>query len=187
MSYFITLRLKLLCLMEKTGIFYGSSTGNGQIIANIIRKKLGVRNTDVFDVAEAKISDLLSYDNIIMGISTWGNGEMQEDWEEFVKELDTVNLSDKKIAIYGLGDQFFYRDNFVDGMGRLYELLSSKNCSVVGSWPVDGYRFDHSKAIRNGSFVGLVLDEDMQSEHTEKRVKKWIRLLKKEFNQTRLH
>lgn len=173
--------------MEKTGIFFGSSTGNGQIIANLIRKKLGIRNTDVYDVAEAKVSDLLSYDNIIIGISTWGNGDMQEDWEDFVKELDSVNLSDKKIALYGLGDQFFYSDNFVDGMGILYELLSRKNCSVVGSWPLDGYHFKNSKAVRNENFVGLVLDEDMQSEYTEKRVKKWIRQLKKEFNQTALH
>ncbi len=169
--------------MEKTGIFYGSSTGNGQLIAEIIRKKLGIRISDVHDVARAKITDLLSYNNIIMGISTWGNGEMQEDWKDFVSELDSINLSDKKIALYGLGDQYFYYNNFVDGMGVLYELLTCQNCSIVGSWPLEGYWFENSKAVRNGSFVGLVLDEDMQSEHTEERLKKWIKQLKREFNQ----
>lgn len=171
--------------MEKTGIFFGSSTGNGQLIAKIIRKKLGISNSDVHDVAEAKITDLLLYDNIIMGVSTWGNGEMQEDWKDFVSQLDSVNLSDKKIAIYGLGDQYFYCDNFVDGMGILYEHLALKNCSIVGSWPLDGYRFENSKAVRNGNFVGLVLDEDMQSEFTENRLKKWIKQLKREFYGTR--
>jgi flavodoxin I len=167
--------------MEKTGIFYGSSTGNAQIIAGIIQKKLGIRNSDVYDVAEANATDLLSYTNIIIGVSTWGNGDMQEDWKDFLKKIGSNSLSDKKVALYGLGDQYFYRNNFADGMGVLYELLSCKNCSFVGSWPLDGYQFENSKAVRNGHFVGLVLDEDNQPELSEKRITEWVSLLKKEI------
>lgn len=167
--------------MEKAGIFYGSSTGNCQIIAELIHKFLGKKFAEVYDIADADISDLLAYNNIILGISTWGDGDLQDDWKEFISKFDTVNLNEKKIALYGLGDQGTYHENFVDGMGILYELLSQKNCSFVGSWPLNGYHFKHSKAIVDGRFVGLALDEDMQYEYTVPRLKKWIAQLKNDF------
>ncbi|MFN9675593.1 MAG: flavodoxin FldA, partial [Microcystis sp.] len=52
---------------------------------------------------------------------------------------------------------------------------------TVGYWPTDGYDFNESKALKNGKFVGLALDEDNQSDLTEQRIKTWVAGLKGEF------
>ena len=167
--------------MEKIGIFYGSSTGNGKLAAELIRKNAGTKSSDIFDIAISKTSDIESYKNLIFGVSTWWGGEIQDDWKDFVWQLQHINLTQKKIALYGLGDQFTYFNNFADGLGILHDILSCKNCNLLGSWPTEGYVFRKSKAVINGRFVGLVLDEDIQFEHTKSRIKDWVNSLKEEF------
>ncbi len=51
----------------------------------------------------------------------------------------------------------------------------------MGQWPTEGYDFDASKAVKNGQFVGLALDEDNQSELTESRITTWVAQLKIAF------
>lgn len=46
----------------------------------------------------------------------------------------------------------------------------------------DGYDFNESKAVVDGKFLGLAIDEDNQSDMTELRVKSWVSQLKKEFS-----
>ena len=167
--------------MEKVGIFYGSSTGNSQVIAHMLRKKIGIQYTDIYDVSKADAAHLLPYKNLIFGVSTWGNGEIQDDWKEYVNKLSDTPLSQKKIALYGLGDQYTYYENFLDGMGILYDLLAYRDCLFVGSWPTEGYVFKNSKALISGKFVGLALDEDAQYEHTGFRINQWVSQLKGEF------
>ena len=168
--------------MKRIGIFYGSSTGNCQTIADLLKNELGEEKTDIFDVAFAKPTDLNKYDNLIFGISTWGSADLQEDWMEFLSGLDSFIHNGKKIALYGLGDQHTYSDTFADGMGILYEWLIARNCHIVGHWPVDGYNFKNSKALKNGKFVGLVIDEDVQFKYSSSRVKKWVEILRNEFS-----
>ena len=43
------------------------------------------------------------------------------------------------------------------------------------------YDFSESKAVKNGKFVGLAIDEDNQSDLTEERVKTWVAQIKREF------
>ncbi len=167
--------------MDKIGIFYGSSTGNCQTIADLLKQEIDQKLTCVYDVAFANPTYLTKYKNLIFGISTWGIAELQEDWSDFLTEIEEIDLKNKKIALYGLGDQKTYADSFVDAMGLLYDFLIKKNCSFVGYWPLDSYSFQSSKAIRNGKFVGLPLDEDMQPEHSMQRIKSWVKMLKTEF------
>lgn len=51
----------------------------------------------------------------------------------------------------------------------------------MGYWPTDGYDFNDSKAVRNGKFVGLAIDEDNQADLTESRVENWSTQVKSEF------
>jgi flavodoxin I len=53
--------------------------------------------------------------------------------------------------------------------------------TTVGFWSTDGYEHSDSKAIKNGKFVGLAIDEDNQSELTDERIKKWVAQIKPEF------
>ena len=167
--------------MEKFGIFYGSSTGNTEAIAESIREKLGPSNADIFDVAVSSRKELEQYQFLILGIPTWGLGDLQDDWEAFLPSLESADLKGKTIAIYGLGDQETYPDSFVDAMKIIYDILLDKGCRIIGKWPVTGYFFDASEAVIDDYFVGLVLDEDSQSELTEKRLTTWLKQITKEF------
>jgi flavodoxin long chain len=167
--------------MKKIGIFYGSSTGSCEVIAKLIKAEFANTPVDLYDVMRTNPHQMNEYSNLILGLSTWDNGSLQEDWDDFLIHMDEIDFRNKTIALYGLGDQANFPDNFVDGMGILYHQLKDKKCKFVGHWPLDGYDFTKSKAIINNYFVGLAIDEDAQYEKTNERVKKWVMQLRKEF------
>ena len=165
--------------MTQIGLFFGTQTGNTESIAEQIQKELGGdRVVTLHDVSSAEASDLEGYDMLIIGCPTWNIGEMQSDWEGLYDELGSVDFSGKKVAYFGPGDQIGYADNFQDAMGILEEKISSLGGKTVGQWPTDGYDFTESKAVKNGKFVGLALDEDNQSDLTDQRIKAWTTQLK---------
>ncbi|MBQ3617348.1 MAG: flavodoxin [Bacteroidales bacterium] len=157
--------------MKKTVIIYGSTTGNAAKAAETIAAKLG--GGDVKEVSSAKKSDLADYDNIILGSSTWGDGELQDDWFGFISEVKSANLSGKTVAVFGVGDQFSYSDTYVNAMGELYEAAKSAGAKIVGETSTDGYSFNESSAVKDGKFVGLALDYDNQDQLSEDRIAAW--------------
>ena len=166
--------------MEPIGIFYGSTYGMTAKVAEKVKKAFGRAKVDVFDLKDATIENMANYKNIVFGTSAWGIGEMQDDWEYFIDNLPQLDFSEKKLALFGLGDQKEYPESFVDGLGTLYCRLPDKSC-VIGKWPSAGYDFYFSLANKDGNFIGLVLDEHSQKDQTDARVKKWVTQLKKEF------
>ena len=118
-----------------------------------------------------------------MGCPTWDLGGIQSDWDGFYEsDLDDIDFSGKKVAYFGPGDQIGYSENFQDAMGLLEEKISGLGGETVGHWSTDGYEHEASKAVKNGKFIGLALDEDNQSELTEERVKAWTAQLKSAFS-----
>lgn len=173
--------------MAKIGLFYGTQTGNTQTVAELIQQELGGESmVDLHDIANADPSDFEDYDYIIIGCPTWNIGELQSDWEGFYDDIDNIDFNGKKVAYFGTGDQVGYPENFQDAMGILEAKISSLGATTVGYWSTDGYDFDESKAVRNGKFVGLAIDEDNQSDLTDSRVKSWIAQLKREFTQIQI-
>ena len=84
--------------MKKIGIFYGSSTGTTSELAQKIAKAVGAE-ANCFDVANASAEDAASFDVLLLGSSTWGIGDLQDDWESFLPELASQNLSGKAVAL----------------------------------------------------------------------------------------
>lgn len=166
--------------MKKVGIFYGSTLGNCRKIAEKLRAEFGSENADLFDIESAKPADLKKYDNLILGTSTWGVGEMQEDWENFAEQLEKIDMAGKKVAFFGIGDQVEWADSFVNGMGLLHHRVAKKT-DVVGYTSMDGYDFEISLAVKNGKFVGLAIDVVNQDNLTDQRITDWVEQLKKEF------
>ncbi|MDR1834857.1 MAG: flavodoxin [Fusobacteriaceae bacterium] len=158
----------------KTGIFYGSTTGNTERIAKRVGELLGA---DVFEAVDIGKAD--DYERIILASSTWGMGDLQDSWIASLDELKAKNLSGKKVAFIGVGDQASFGDSFVDAIGILYEEIAGKGISLVGTTSTEGYTFSASKAVVDGDFVGLVLDENNQPELTEQRISDWVALLGK--------
>ena len=83
--------------MKKIGIFYGSSTGTTQGIAETIASKLGVPASDVIDVSKMNADIVKEYEALLLGTSTWGDGELQDDWYDGVKVLKESDLKEKQL------------------------------------------------------------------------------------------
>lgn len=167
--------------MGKIGIFYGGNLkGSTFQAAQSIVKRFGEGVASLHNVSNATREDLEKYQYLILGTSAWGIGEMHQDWERFIDVLVEADINDKKIALFGLGDQVEYPESFVDGMGTVFCRLPFKE-NVVGYWSTKGYSFYFSTAERNGNFVGLAIDEDSQPELTEERITKWVDQLKTEL------
>jgi flavodoxin I len=163
--------------LKDTGIFYGSSSGKTASVATRIFEKLGSEKAVIHDVAETDMAEMQDCKNLILGIPTWGIGEMQDDWVAVQPVLEDLDLTGKTVALFGLGDQESYPDTFADALGNLHELLKGNGCSFTGTWCTLGYNFEASKAILDEDFVGLVLDEENQTELTELRVNDWLEQL----------
>jgi flavodoxin I len=162
----------------KTAVVYGSTTGNTRNAAEVIAAKLGA---EIHDIGEIEAADLAGCERIVFGVSTWGSGDLQDDWAAALGKLEEVDLSGKKVALFGLGDPLTYADTFVDALGTLYAKVREKNGTVVGFTPTDGFEFTASKAVVDNRFVGLVLDADNEAELTPGRIDQWIAQLEKEW------
>jgi flavodoxin I len=165
---------------KKIGIFYGSSTGQTEAVAEKLYRFLGEDKADLLNVDHASPKDLESYPFLVLGTPTWALGDMQDDWEEFIDELEAADLKKKKVALFGLGNQDTYPDSFADGVGVLYNKLKGKT-TIVGEWPNVGYQFNESLALKGKRFVGLILDQENQANRTDERLQKWVDILLKEF------
>ena len=157
--------------MNKTIVVFGSSTGTCEAIAEKIAQKLGCEAINVQDLTAEVVE---SNQNLILGTSTWGAGELQDDWYDGLRVLQAANLADKTIALFGCGDCESYGDTFVGGIGELYNGIKESGATFVGAVSTDGYTFDDSEAVVDGKFVGLPLDDVNEDDKTDARIDNWI-------------
>ena len=157
--------------MNKTIVIYGSSTGTCEGIAEKIAQKLGCEVLNVQDMTADTVADNV---NLILGTSTWGAGELQDDWYDGITTLKGADLTGKTIALFGCGDCESYGDTFVGGMGELYDAVKASGARIVGSVETDGYTFDDSAAVVDGKFVGLPLDDVNEDDKTDGRIDAWV-------------
>lgn len=160
--------------MAKIGLFYDSDTGNTRKVAKMIRKYFAEDDIELKHIKKLEPADFDRYSAFILGTPTLGEGELPENWDAFLPSLDSLDFSGKTFALFGLGDQEEYAHEFVDGLGILYEKFVALGAEIVGSWPLDGYEYEISRAELDGRFVGLVIDQDNQSALTAERVETWI-------------
>lgn len=152
-------------------VVYGSDSGTTKSVASRIAKRM---NGTAIDVIDATASDFESCDLLILGVPTYGDGELQADWEDNLETLKSADISGKRVALFGLGDQETYPDSFLDAMGILYDEVLEQGAEVIGFTDTADFTFSQSRAQRDGQFVGLALDEDTQSGQTGSRITSWI-------------
>ncbi len=167
----------------KIGLFYSSDTGNTESVAEIFQDMVGADVLDIHEVFKVDLAELMpQYDFIILGVPTWYDGEVQNEWLSKVKDLGKLNLTGYKVAVYGLGDQEDWGEYFCDAIMVLANTAQEAGATIVGHWSSEGYDFTESKAlIDDNTFIGLTLDEDRQDELTESRIKEWLEQLKGEL------
>ena len=158
--------------MKKTVIIFGTSTGTCEDLAGRIGEKLGVDN--IINVTDLNDNVIADHDNLILGTSTWGAGELQDDWYDGIKTIKGADLSGKTVALFGCGDSESYPDTFVGGMAELYNAVKEAGANIIGQVSTDGYTFDESEAVVDGKFVGLALDEVNEDDKTDERINAWV-------------
>lgn len=171
--------------MTPIGLFYGTDTGFTELVANLIEEEFSMVAPDlitVHNIADVPVERMLDYDYLIVGCPTWNVGQLQDDWDEVFIELDDLDLTGKKIAIFGLGDQYGYPENYCDAIGILGRKFADQGAELVGFTSTEGYEFSYSRGVEDGMFLGLALDEENESEKTPQRVTDWIWQLVDEFD-----
>lgn len=176
--------------MAKIGIFFGTDTGNTRKIAKQIQRKYGDElMSKPLNVNRTEIEDFMSYDYLVLGTPTLGDGLLPglssdaqaESWEEFLPKLEDQDFTGKTIAIYGLGDQVTYPMEFINAVFFLYEFFEERGATLVGTWPTEGYGFEDSLAVVDDHFLGLALDQDNESMLTDERVAGWLASIADDF------
>lgn len=160
------------------GLFYAPSGGSVHKVAKRIKQKIKDHKVDMLYIRDIKPEQFLNYRNIILVSSTLGkdawNNDETDEWAAFMPDMQKLELDGRKVALVGLGNHVLYPNNFVDGLGDLADLIEKRNGILIGKTETDNYTFNMSRAIRDGVFTGLPLDEDNESDKTDARIEKWL-------------
>ena len=167
--------------MKKTGIFYSFHSNKTSKVAEKIHEAFGKEQAEAVNIEEVTSEQFISYDNLILGVSTWFDGELPNYWDEFVPALKELDLKGKTVAIFGLADQKGYPENFADGVGILGKLMKERGASLIGYTSTEKYDFESSNAVENDQFMGLVLDQENQARMTRGRIDQWVKIVKNEL------
>ncbi len=163
--------------MDKIHIIYGSTTGTTQALAERLAKDFG---TTAINVAGA---DITAFDAevILLGSSTWGCGELQDDWYSGLDLLGNADLSGKKVGVFGCGDSQGFADTFCDALVILAEKATSRGARLIGEMPAFAFPNVSSRCLQNGKLVGLLTDELNDPSGTAARVVDFEFLIRREL------
>ena len=168
--------------MSKTGIFYSFNSKKTAKVAEKIIDEFGADFKIVPVNAEELTEELfLSFNKLILGVPTWFDGELPNYWDEFIPALEDLDLKGKTIAIYGLGNQVEYPENFGDAVGIMAKIVQNRGAKLVGYTSTEGYTYESSKAEVEDKFCGLILDQETQPRLSKERISNWIAEIKTQF------
>ncbi len=166
--------------MKKIGIFYGTTTGTTREVAEMIAGELGVAASEIHDVSNVAPSVVAGYDVLVIGASTWGAGDLQDDMATWLDGLAALDLRGKEVAIFGCGDDSM-SDTFCNSVGEIYHKLHGAHPDFIAPFNNDGYTYDHSESDVKGMIVGLCIDNVNHPDETPARVKAWCDAIKEEI------
>ncbi|MBC8003927.1 MAG: flavodoxin [Verrucomicrobia bacterium] len=169
--------------MAKTGIFYSFNSKKTSKAAEKIIQEFGEDfNIVAVNAEEITEEQFLSFDNLILGVPTWFDGELPNYWDEFVPALEELDLKKKTVAIFGLGNQVEYPENFGDAVGIMANLVKERGAKLIGDTEIEGYTYESSRAEKDGRFIGLLLDQETQPRLSKDRISKWVADLKSKLS-----
>ncbi|MCH4886543.1 flavodoxin [Acidaminobacter sp. JC074] len=114
----------------KVLIAYGSTTGTTENVAGIIKNHLN-HETQVMNISNLKADDVKAADTILLGSSTWGYGELQDDFADYMDQIDEATYRDKNVAVFGCGDADGFADVFCEAVNIITEKLESVGANLV--------------------------------------------------------
>lgn len=160
-------------------LFYGTQTGYTAVVAEKIQVALPDLIDEVKCIQFVKAEEFSGCQFFVLGGSTWGDGELTDDWVDFFPQLDKIDFNGKTVALFALGDQASYSYNFVSAMKLLYDKLKERGAKIIADRiPTTGFEYDHSESVVDGHFVGLTIDEMNEPELTDSRIEQWASMVR---------
>ncbi len=130
-----------------TLIVYGSTLGNTERVADLIAQALGDQ-AQTMNVTDVTTEDIAAATRILFGSSTWGDGELQDDFEVFIDHFSEALLQGKEVAVFGCGDAQSYPDEFCSATDIIRERAESCGATIVAeNLRVDGEPDDAEEDI----------------------------------------
>ena len=176
----------------KVSIIYGTETGFTKMVAEDLALLFPVAEgwTTSVNCVDKATPEIWRGDLVILGAPTWceprldSYGEYSDDWNDSYETFSHIDFKDQKVALFGLGDQVGYGNNFVDALGMMAEVVNNRGGEIIGKVSVRKYTFEKSEGTDGqGFFWGLPIDEDNEPTHTPQRLITWVEQLKKEMNE----
>ena len=168
--------------MKETAVIYSFNTKKTGKVAEQIKEAFNNDQVELVNAEDLTELVFLSYDQMILGVPTWFDGELPNYWDEFVPAIEEMDLKGRKIALYGLGDQKGYPENFLDAVGIMGSILEKQGAKLVGFTSTEGYEYEQSQAERGDQFIGLAIDYENQGSMNKERISAWVEQLQKEFD-----
>ena len=139
--------------MDKVHVIYGSTTGMTEAVASKIAAEFGVSPINI-NAADASAFDA---EHLVLGSSTWGVGDLQDDW---AAKLDEVkgNFAGKKVAVFGLGDSQGFADSFCVAAETIANAAKDAGATLVGEV--------------------LKLDDTNEADQTDGKIAAWVETIK---------
>ena len=118
----------------KIAIYYGTETGNAEMLAEDIATELeDAHETSVADLAETAPEALKSAELNVIVCSSYDDGDFPASAKPFVEKLnaESPDLSGVRFAIFGLGDSE-YEATYGFGSMKLADLLVACGATILG-------------------------------------------------------
>lgn len=114
-----------------TIIVFASMTGTTEHVARSIAEAFSNAGEAVVvkDAFEVYAEELRSFDRILVGSYTWGNGELSDEILSFYDELANINLTGKLAAAFGSGDSTY--EHFARAVDILEGTLRNQGCEII--------------------------------------------------------
>ena len=78
--------------IRKVGLFYSFSSKNTARIAAGIHNALSGVDVELVNVDDIKASKFSEFENLILGVPTWFDGELPNYWDELIPALEDIDF-----------------------------------------------------------------------------------------------
>lgn len=134
--------------MKNVAIIFGSTMGNTERVAEIIKDTMTNCKVSITDVGNAEDETVKSADLVLLGSSTWGYGDIQDDFLKYYESMSSNLFSGKDVAVFGCGNSEDYPDVYCEAVNLIKEKASQCGANVIGEGlKVDGDVEDNTSEI----------------------------------------
>lgn len=119
--------------MPKILCIFGTTGGNTELVIDKISEVLLSKGhtVEAKRAEQSSVKDLEGRNLIILASPTYGHGELQYLFEPFADELKKTDLSGKKFAVIGLGDQRYEKEYLLESAKTLETLVKKQGGQLV--------------------------------------------------------